>query len=105
MTTPSVVFSTGTTPSCTLARLDRREHVARWSGRAHELRERAELLARRLVRERALGPEVGDLRPRSSSERVAEMISRNTGAMPASGNGPGFCARERVDDPRSRDGS
>jgi hypothetical protein len=55
VTTPSVVFSTGTIPSCAASRLDGREHVGDAADAAQH-GERAEVLARGLVRERALGP-------------------------------------------------
>ena len=60
VTTPSVVFSTGTMPSC--ARPDSTAaNTSEMLATPHEHRERAEVLARRLVRERALGPEIGDV--------------------------------------------
>ena len=46
-------------PELRASGLDRREHVGD-ARDAAEHRERAEVLARRLVRERALGPEIGD---------------------------------------------
>ena len=57
VTTPSVVFSTGTTPRSMLPPLHRREHLGD-RAEARELRELAELPARRLVREGPLRTEV-----------------------------------------------
>ena len=82
MTTPSVVFSTGHDAELRACRRSTAANTSAMLATRHEHRERAE---------RARAPPGGRRCPRargrrrgsrSSSERVAEMISRNTGAMP-----------------------